>query len=121
MSHLGPRLIVNDVGAWSSNLLHGVTLGLMAPTPKALAAAMASSITLLSAEIEGRAYGGGVLKMETKETERLLVPVRETRHIARFEAAFGEINAHIQDGDIETAAQIADNVCLLYTSDAADE
>jgi len=84
MSHLGPRLVVNDVGAWSSNLLHGVTLGLLAPPARALAAAMTSSLTLLSAEIEGRAYGGGVLKLETKEAERVLVPLGGTADVERL-------------------------------------
>jgi adenine-specific DNA-methyltransferase len=109
MSHLGPRLVVNDVGAWSSNLLHGVTLGLLAPPPRALAAAMASSITLLSAEIEGRAYGGGVLKLETKEAERLLVPVGSPAQLERLAALFPDINALFQSGDIETAARTADD------------
>ncbi len=38
----------------------------------ALSASMLGSATRLSAEIEGRAYGGGVLKLETKEAERVL-------------------------------------------------
>lgn len=109
MSYLGPRLIVNDVGAWSSNLLHGVTLGLLSPPPRALAAAMASSVTLLSAEIEGRAYGGGVLKLETKEAERLLVPVSTEAQLERLAAVFPDINALIQGGDIEAAARTADD------------
>jgi hypothetical protein len=108
MTHLGPRLIVNDVGAWSSNLLHGVTLGLLAPPVRALAAAVASSITLLSAEIEGRAYGGGVLKLETKEAERLLVPAVSPSQIEQLEAAFPEIDRLIRVRDVETAAKVAD-------------
>lgn len=109
MSHLAPRLIVNDVGAWSSNLLHGVTLGLLAPPPLALASAMASSITLLSAEIEGRAYGGGVLKLETRESERLLVPIGNPATLDRLAAVFLDIDTLVRGGDIETAARIADD------------
>jgi hypothetical protein len=109
MSHLGPRLIVNDVDAWSSNLLHGVTLGLLAPPPRALASAMASSITLLSAEIEGRAYGGGVLKLETKEAERLLVPAGSPAQFERLAAVFPQIDGLVRDGDIEIAARTVDD------------
>ena len=108
MSHLGPRLVVNDVGAWSSNLLHGVTLGLLAPPAQALAAAMASSLTLLSAEIEGRAYGGGVLKLETKEAERVLVPVVGPVQVERLTAVFPRVDALVRAGDIEAAARVAD-------------
>ena len=109
MNHFGPRLIVNDVGAWSSNLLHGVKLGLFAPAPRALAASMASSITLLSAEIEGRAYGGGVLKLETREAERLLIPVGTPAQLMRLTALFPDIDALVQGGDTETAARTADD------------
>lgn len=88
MHHHVPRLIVNRARAWSTNLLHGVHLGPGAPDARALSAAMLSSLTLLSAEIEGRAYGGGVLKTETKEAERLLIPpfsdVQESRLIDPF-------------------------------------
>jgi len=108
MSHLGPRLIVNDVGAWSSNLLHGVTLGLLAPPVRALAAAMASSLTLLSAEIEGRAYGGGVLKLETKEAERVLVPLGGTADVERLADVFPRIDGLVRAGEIEAAARVAD-------------
>jgi adenine-specific DNA-methyltransferase len=110
MSHLGPRLIVNDVGAWSSNLLHGVTLGLLAPSPRALAAAMASSLTLLSAEIEGRAYGGGVLKLETKEAERLLVPVGQPEQTSNLEAVFPLVETLVKDSDLKAAAKVADDI-----------
>jgi adenine-specific DNA-methyltransferase len=70
---------------------------------------MASSITLLSAEIEGRAYGGGVLKLETKEAERLLVPVASQAQRERLAAVFPDIDALIQGGDVEAAARIADD------------
>ncbi len=110
MTHLGPRLIVNDVGAWSSNLLHGVTFGLLSPPPRALASAMASSITLLSAEIEGRAYGGGVLKLETKEAERVLVPIDGPAQVERLEALFPELNTLVRGGYIEAAARTVDDL-----------
>jgi hypothetical protein len=108
MSHLGPRLIVNDAGAWSSNLLHGVTLGLLAPPPRALAVAMASSLTLLSAEIEGRAYGGGVLKLETKEAERMLVPILSPAAAERLMDQFAAIDALVRTGGLLGAARIVD-------------
>jgi len=113
MSHLGPRLIVNDAAAWSSNLLHGVTLGLLAPPPRALAAAMLSSLTLLSAEIEGRAYGGGVLKLETKEAERVLVPTLRPAATERLTDEFAAIDALVQTGARQEAAEIIDKVLDL--------
>jgi len=35
---------------------------------------MLNSVTLLGAELVGRSYGGGILKVEPKEADRLPVP-----------------------------------------------
>lgn len=113
MSHHGPRLVVNDLGAWSTNLVHGVTLGLLAPPARALAVAMASSLTLLSAEIEGRSYGGGVLKLETKEAERLLVPRLDAASTDALAALFARVDGLLRDGDMKSAAKIVDDVLSL--------
>ena len=113
MNHHGPRLIVNDADALSSNLLHGVTLRPLAPPVRALAAAMCSSLTLLSAEIEGRAYGGGVLKLETKEAERLLAPRLDYDLGERLAGAFDRINTLRTAGDLEAAASIVDDMAGL--------
>lgn len=113
MNHHGPRLIVNDAGAWSSNLLHGVTLRPSAPPPRTLAVAMCSSLTLLSAEIEGRAYGGGVLKLETKEAERLQVPHLSARLAERLAAEFNRVDALRTAGELEPAALIVDDLLAL--------
>lgn len=70
-----PRISANEAGALHTNTLHGVTLregtGVDAA---ALAFAFYSSLTLLSAELVGRSYGGGVLKLEPTEAEALLIP-----------------------------------------------
>jgi adenine-specific DNA methylase len=68
-----PRLVANDAGALSTNNLHGVRLR-NGTDPRALAVSFYSSLTMLSAELVGRSYGGGVLKLEPTEAERLVVP-----------------------------------------------
>ena len=108
MAHRGPRLIVNQPGTRNSNLLHGVTLRASAPPVRALAVAMCGSITLLSAEIEGRAYGGGVLKLETKEAERLRIPAFDASTARSLALAFGEVDALVRAGEAAAAARIAD-------------
>lgn len=111
MHHYGPRLIVNSQRARNSNLLHGVALEADAPPVEAIAVAMASSLTLLSAEIEGRAYGGGVLKLETKEAERVLVP-RFTDPAPLIEA-LPEIDRLIRGSEVERAAVFVDRLLGL--------
>jgi adenine-specific DNA-methyltransferase len=113
MSHHGPRVIVNRHDARSTNLLHGVAFGPGAPSPEALAVAMASSLTLLSAEIEGRAYGGGVLKLETREAERLVFPRLTASVLAKLEVAHPEADAHVRAGHIKDAAVLADQILGL--------
>jgi adenine-specific DNA methylase len=104
MAHLGPRLIVNDVDARSTNLLHGVALRPNAPPIRAVAVAMCSSLTLLSAEIEGRAYGGGVLKLETREAERLAVPALEPTKSAELVEMFDHVDGLIRSGRARDAS-----------------
>lgn len=107
MNHRAPRLIVNGLGARNSNLLHGVALKADAPSPAAIAVAMTSSLTLLSAEIEGRAYGGGVLKLETKEAERLVMPdPATTRDIASL---LPDVDQDVRSGDLKRAAEVVDS------------
>lgn len=70
-----PRLVANDSGAVAPNTLHvlrlhrGVEL-----TRNALAALWQTSLTHLSVEIEGHALGGGMLKLEPAEAERVMMP-----------------------------------------------
>jgi hypothetical protein len=73
MAHEMPRLAWNEARAHSTNLIHGVYLTVPNHGPS-IASAWTNPATALSAELEGRMYGGGVLKLETKEAEQVLVP-----------------------------------------------
>lgn len=76
MSHRYPRLIVNQAGVSYLNSMHGVRLQPDAPTMsrEALPLLALNSVTMLGAEIHGRSYGGGILKMEPSEAASLPVP-----------------------------------------------
>lgn len=113
MSGDAPRLIVNEHRAWSTNLVHGVTFTADAPAPKAAAAAMLSSMTLLSAEVEGRPYGGGVLKLETRESERLLVPDLTREEEAILERACPELDELVREGQLSRASRLVDSILGL--------
>ena len=75
MSGRVPRFVVNDAGATAPNNLHVVRLRPEAnTTADALAAAWPSALTRLSVELEGHAMGGGMLKLEPGEAERVALP-----------------------------------------------
>lgn len=108
-----PRVIVNVQASWSTNLLHGIALREDGPDVRALSAAMLSSATLLSAEVEGRPYGGGVLKLETREAERLLVPRLSGPVAAILARLHPELDGLTRDGRLDLASRIVDGVLAI--------
>jgi len=75
MSGAVPKLVANVAKAVSPNSLHIVRIRVPAVSGEQLAAFWQNSLTRLSAEIEGHALGGGMLKLEPKEAGRVLLPV----------------------------------------------
>lgn len=72
-AHHYPRLVLNSAGAYTTDTAYRIRpLGIK---PEALVLGFVNSLTCLTAEMEGRHYGGGVLELVPSEIERLLVPV----------------------------------------------
>lgn len=76
MSHRYPRLIANVSDATILNSMHGIRLKREIPklVRDALPLLALNSVTMLGAEVLGRSYGGGILKMEPREAAGLPVP-----------------------------------------------
>lgn len=114
MAHKAPRFAANEARVGSTNLVHQVRatepLGIEGPT---LAAGFYNSLTLLSAELEGRTYGGGVLKLETKEAERLGLPLDVDRAVWGVISKRADlVDAAVRRGDFEAATDLVDPVLL---------
>lgn len=79
MSHHFPRIITNGAKATFVNSMHGVRLkaGIAKDIAAGLPLLALNSVTMLGAEIHGRSYGGGILKMEPREAASLPVPNAE--------------------------------------------
>jgi adenine-specific DNA methylase len=72
-SHDTPRLILNKVGAYTTDTAYRIRTRDI--PGERLVGCFLNPMTALSAELEGRHYGGGVLELIPSEIERLLVPV----------------------------------------------
>jgi adenine-specific DNA methylase len=112
-----PRLITNDAGVHIINSLYGVALKSDRKRlgRDLLPIACLNSLTLLGAEMVGRSYGGGLLKLEPKEADVLPVPslsaleaagdkLRNVRHV---------LSTALRQGDLLRAADVVDRVILV--------
>jgi adenine-specific DNA-methyltransferase len=111
MSHVTPRLIANRAGVSFVNTMHGVWLE-EDQLRGALPYLALNTLTLLSAELEGRSYGGGLLKLEPREAGNLALPDRDLAATAwtELEPRVRDIDDLVASGATESATEIIDNV-----------
>ncbi len=114
MSHEVPKIAVNEVNlqgkkATSTNTIHQVFLKSRID-PLILAVSFYNSLTLVSAELTGRFYGGGVLKLEPKEVERILVP-NMTEVKIKTELIY-IVDELLRSGKVHHAVSLVDGIIL---------
>lgn len=108
-----PQLATNPAALHYLNSLHGLYVGPeVAEVADLLTLAAVNSATALSAEITGRAYGGGILKMEPREAARLLVPSIDVvrRHADELTALRPRARRLLRDGRLVEAQRLVDDV-----------
>jgi adenine-specific DNA-methyltransferase len=71
-SHHMPRLILNKAGAYTTDTAYRIRSKVEA---EQLVSSFLNPLTALSAELEGRHYGGGVLELVPSEIEKMLIPI----------------------------------------------
>lgn len=74
-SHDTPRLILNKIGAYTTDTAYRIR-SKCGPADR-LVYCFLNPLTAVSAELEGRHYGGGVLELVPSEIEKLLIPLPE--------------------------------------------
>jgi hypothetical protein len=111
-----PRLIANEARVHILNSVYGVTLrtGRRRVGREVLPIACLNSLTLLGAEMVGRSYGGGMLKLEPKEADQLPVPSLATVEAvaAALRRQRNVIDDAVRGGDLARAVDIVDRIIL---------
>ena len=111
-----PRLASNRARTHHLNSVHGVYLrdDLRQDGLSWLPLASLNSVTLLGAETVGRAYGGGMLKLEPKEAD--VLPVPSPSHVRAHSDALSRlrptVSAHVRAGRLLEAVALVDDVLL---------
>ncbi len=112
-----PRLTTNRAHAHHLNSVHGVYLraGRKALGADMLPLASLNTMTLLGAETVGRAYGGGMLKLEPREADLLPVPAPDVLSACRGELTSlrPQMAVSLRGGRLTEAARMVDNVLLI--------
>jgi adenine-specific DNA-methyltransferase len=118
MNHDRPRLVTNSAKVQILNSLYGIALhsGRKIIGRKLLPVACLNSITLLGAEIVGRAYGGGLLKLEPREADMLPIPslglIAEKQ--TTLEDVRPQLASYLRRGNVAAATSIVDGILLSH-------
>lgn len=112
-----PRLTTNAAAARHLNSVHGVYLREQYRQigRQLLPLASLNSATLLGAETVGRAYGGGMLKIEPREADALPVPGPETIAAARsgLTRVRAQVAGQLRAGRLREAVRLVDEIVLV--------
>lgn len=119
MSHRAPRLVTNSAGVHFLNSVHGVAL--REPVRRLgidlLPIAALSSVSLLGAELVGRSYGGGVLKLEPREADQLPIPTPQALAKAgeSLAAIKPQLSVALRGGRIDEVSRLVDEALLVQS------
>ena len=110
MSGRRPGLVANGASVVAPNTLHTVRMRESSPLNALdLAVAWQSSLVSLSVEIEGHAMGGGMLKLEPREAQRVAIPVLNSGN----EGLAEEVDQLLRAGRIDDARHVVDREVLI--------
>jgi adenine-specific DNA methylase len=110
MHHTGPRLVLNHCGVNATNTIHRVYFksDVNDVQRKLAVISLLSTFSQLSAEIEGRSYGAGVLKHEPGEAREIRLVLPELLSEQRITSLFKRIDSLLRQNLPGEAAALVD-------------
>jgi adenine-specific DNA-methyltransferase len=114
MHHEGPRLVLNSANINCTNSIHRVYFSqVVTPLQRKLSSlSILSTFSQVIAELEGRAYGGGILKHEIREARRLALLLPSECSVQDIREAWRSANDALKAGNPLRARAIADELVL---------
>jgi adenine-specific DNA methylase len=111
MNHHSPRLFLNGISANSTNTIHRIYFKKGSSRLQRLLVAIAFNSTLsqLSAELEGRVYGSGVLKHEPSEAKNILLVIPQKARLGEVREVARKIDIALRKNLCDAATTIADD------------
>lgn len=106
----GPRLALNPANTTSTNTIHRVYFhdDVDEIRQKAIAISMLTTLTQLSAELVGRSYGSGVLKLEPNEARRIDIALPDVLDVQSVVTTFDKVDKSLREGKQKEARVLAD-------------
>jgi len=112
-----PRLCANKARVHHLNSVHGLYFkpGMVRTGMDLLPLGALNSMTLLGAETVGRAYGGGMLKLEPREADQLPVPTKAVLEEAQkaLSSLRPQMARALRNGQLLEAVRLVDEVLLV--------
>lgn len=114
MCDQGPRLVLNSAETTSTNTIHRIYFkeSLQQSHKKLAAISIMTTFSQLSAELVGRSYGSGVLKLEPNEARRLHLLLPKNIRWQEVQSTYSNINKSLRSGNKKLAIKLADNFIL---------
>jgi adenine-specific DNA-methyltransferase len=110
MNHIGPRIVLNECATTSTNTIHRLYFRTRSRREMELAAiSLLTTFSQLSAEIEGRTYGAGVLKHEPGEAARIRLFMPQGLSDEEIRTTAKRINSLLKAKAYQLAQHEADN------------
>jgi adenine-specific DNA-methyltransferase len=121
MTDLGPRIVLNCVGAYATNSVYRVFFNedITVSHRKLITISMYTSFTQLGAEIVGHPRGSGALKLEPSNALKLVLHLPTDRSVHDIDEAFEQVDLKLRESDLEGARFIADNFMFAGTDFAS--